>query len=166
MSGLASSQRVWFVVYHPSEERRIRARIKEFQACTLEAKHKWHLVDITKEPSKWLSNHEYSLDYFSHPDAITAIAGELRDHITSVILGVLHAPSVDDNTVVSVVGTGCLFGFGSVSNIISNVENAIKGRLLFFFPGEYDRNQYRFMDARDGFNYMAVPITGSSRMQV
>ena len=27
------------------------------------------------------------------------------------------------------------------------------------FPGDYERNLYRFMDARDGFNYMAVPIT-------
>jgi hypothetical protein len=33
--------------------------------------------------------------------------------------------------------------------------------LLFFFPGEYVGNVYRFMEARDGFNYMAVPITST-----
>jgi hypothetical protein len=33
--------------------------------------------------------------------------------------------------------------------------------MLVFFPGEYTNNVYRFMDARDGFNYMAIPITST-----
>jgi hypothetical protein len=39
-------------------------------------------------------------------------------------------------------------------------EDSVLGRMLVFFRGEYTGNVYRFMDARDGFNYMAVPITG------
>ena len=31
----------------------------------------------------------------------------------------------------------------------------------FVCDGEYAGNVYRFMDARDGFNYMAVPITAT-----
>ncbi len=46
-----------------------------------------------------------------------------------------------------------------VSSLIERVEDGVRGRLLIFFPGEYANNVYRFMDARDGFNYMAVPIT-------
>ena len=53
------------------------------------------------------------------------------------------------------------FGFIQVSRLIGRVEESIPGRLLVFFPGEYRQNVYRFMDARDGFNYMAVPITSS-----
>jgi hypothetical protein len=31
--------------------------------------------------------------------------------------------------------------------------------LLVFFPGQFDNNNYRLLDARDGWNYLAVPIT-------
>jgi len=48
-----------------------------------------------------------------------------------------------------------------VSSLIERVEDSVLGRLLIFFPGEYAGNVYRFMDARDGFNYMAVPITST-----
>lgn len=164
--GIASSQRVWFLVYHPSEERRIRAHIKDFEASTLEAQHKWHSVDITESPSAWLSKHEYAVEYFIHPDAIAGVEDELREYVASTLLTALSKQSIDENTVVAVIGTGSLLGFGTVSSVVSSIESSIRGRLLVFFPGEYDNNQYRFMDAREGFNYMAIPITGSSRMQI
>jgi hypothetical protein len=41
------------------------------------------------------------------------------------------------------------------------VEGNIRGRLLIFFPGPFDRGNYRLLDARDGWNYHAVPITAS-----
>jgi len=28
-----------------------------------------------------------------------------------------------------------------------------------FFPGQLEQNNYRLLDARDGWNYMAVPIS-------
>ena len=33
------------------------------------------------------------------------------------------------------------------------------GRLLVFFPGSYENNNYRLLDGYDGWNYLAVPIT-------
>lgn len=38
------------------------------------------------------------------------------------------------------------------------VEPHIRGRLLVFFPGVYEHENYRLLDARDGWNYRAVPI--------
>ena len=35
----------------------------------------------------------------------------------------------------------------------------IRGRLALFFPGDVDNNNYRLLDARDGWNYLAIPIT-------
>ena len=35
----------------------------------------------------------------------------------------------------------------------------VAGRLLIFFPGSYENNNYRLLDAYDGWNYLAVPIT-------
>ena len=73
---------------------------------------------------------------------------------------------VDEATVVAIYGVAGLFGFMKTSELVSKVEVVIRGRLLVFFPGEYERNLYRFMDARDGFNYMAVPITCSERLPI
>jgi hypothetical protein len=46
-----------------------------------------------------------------------------------------------------------------MSRVLKLVESDIRGRLAVFFPGSFDRNNYRLLDARDGWNYMAVPIT-------
>jgi hypothetical protein len=35
---------------------------------------------------------------------------------------------------------------------------AVPGRLLVFFPGRYEGNSYRLLDARDGWSYRATQI--------
>lgn len=60
---------------------------------------------------------------------------------------------------VAVFGVGTLFGFARISQILKMIETEIRGRLVIFFPGQFDRNNYRLLDARDGWNYLAVPIT-------
>ena len=52
-----------------------------------------------------------------------------------------------------------IYGFTKVSLLLKEVVHDIRGRLLLFFPGEYDNNNYRLLDARDNWNYLAVPIT-------
>ena len=39
------------------------------------------------------------------------------------------------------------------------VNQAYLENLVVFFPGQKDDNNYRLLDARDGWNYMAVGIT-------
>ena len=70
----------------------------------------------------------------------------------------MTAPDVDDNTVVALSGVGSLFGLTKTSDVLDQVTDAIRGRLLVFFPGRYENSQYRLLDARDGWNYLAVPI--------
>ena len=74
----------------------------------------------------------------------------------------------DPDGVVGLLGAGTLFGLGDavkVSALLNAVNDAIAGRLLVFFPGEHEGNSYRLLDARDGWNYLAIPITanGSGR---
>jgi hypothetical protein len=71
----------------------------------------------------------------------------------------LVASEVDENTVVAVHGVASLFGFTKLSLVLKEVEHNIRGRLVLFFPGEFENNNYRLLDARDGWNYLAVPIT-------
>ena len=140
------------------------AHIQEFQVATIHAGHKWHSVDLTVLPAKWLAENPDRDEYFAEPAALQAVEEEIRAHAIDIIRDALYASGVDDETVVAVQGVGALFGFSHVSPIISGVEDSIRGRLLVFFPGEYERNLYRFMDARDGFNYMASPITSNESM--
>ena len=72
---------------------------------------------------------------------------------------ILQKPEVTPNTVVAILGAGALFGFARISQILKLVEGDILGRLVVFFPGQFERNNYRLLDARDGWNYLAVPIT-------
>ena len=90
---------------------------------------------------------------------VRALVVPVRRKIEPEVLGATTIRAVDENTVVAVQGIACLFGFIRVSDVVNAVEASIRGRLLVFFPGEYANNNYRLLDARDGWNYLAIPIT-------
>ena len=64
------------------------------------------------------------------------------------------------DTVVAMLGAGALFGVARVSTVIEGIKESVPGRLLVFFPGEHhpENHTYRLLDARDGWNYLAVPL--------
>lgn len=157
---MAGMQRVWFAVYPPSEERRVRARLPQFEALTLEANHGWTTVDLTGLLPEWISTHEYREGIFAEPEHFSANS-ELEDLAVARVREGCAAEEANSDSVVAVTGLATLFDFMRVSSLISRVEDSVAGRLLILFPGEYSGNVYRFMDARDGFNYMAVPITST-----
>jgi hypothetical protein len=66
--------------------------------------------------------------------------------------------SAGQNAVVALTGVGALYGFMHVSEVVRAVEPDIEGRLLVFFPGSKDEHNYRLLDARDGWNYLAHSI--------
>jgi hypothetical protein len=163
-ANVADRQRVWFAIYPPSEERRLRVRLPQFEYDTRDAHHDWHLIDITHAPARWLAGHEYREGYFESPEALPAVEVELRESVVKEIRAVLRGPGANDQAVVAVLGAGSLFGFSHVSAVAGDLEGDIRGRMLVFFPGVHRDKTYRFMDARNGFNYMAVPIDCSERM--
>lgn len=158
VSGLAGKQRVWLAVYPPAEERRVRAQLTDFANATIDAKHGWQLVDVTRVFPEWLASQKYRDRYFANPELLDA-RGPIESLVTQQLAAACEA--CDENSVVAVQGAGSLFDFIRISSVLDAVESSIRGRLLVFFPGERQQNIYRFMDARDGFNYMATPITCS-----
>jgi hypothetical protein len=159
---LAGPQRVWFAVYNKSEERRLRRRLEEFEISTRRAEHRWKTVDVTDSFAQWLAHHEYRDGYFENPEHLegpSPVIDEFKDAVVRQVSDALKASDTDENTVVAVYGVASLFGFVKVSELVAAVEADIRGRLLVFFPGEYENNTYRFLDAREGWNYLAVPIT-------
>jgi hypothetical protein len=159
-ANVSGKQRVWFAVYPPAEERRLRAHLPQFETNTLEARHGWTTVDLTRLLPEYISAHEYREGIFQEPGYFSANS-ELETVAAERVRQACSREEADTHSVVAVLGLASLFDFMRVSSLIDRVEDSVRGRLLVFFPGEYQRNIYRFMDARDGFNYMAVPITSA-----
>lgn len=156
----SGKQRVWFAVYPPAEERRVRAKLPQFEATTLEANHGWLNVDLTDLLPSWIAAHEYREGIFAEPEHFT-VSNELEELAVKRVRDACSSEDANATCVVAITGLATLFDFMRVSSLIEHVEDSVRGRLLVFFPGEYAGNVYRFMDARDGFNYMAVPITAT-----
>lgn len=156
----SGKQRVWFAVYPPAEERRVRASLPQFETHTLEANHGWITVDLTRLLPEWIAEHEYRESIFAEPEHFS-VNSELEALAIERVRQFCSREDVNATTVVAVMGLTSLFDFIRISSLIESVEDSVRGRLLILFPGEYAGNVYRFMDARDGFNYMAVPITST-----
>lgn len=148
-------------VYPPEDERRLRLHLQEFETATSGAGHGWALIDITSEFEQWMATHEYRDAYFANPKLIQPELPGFLDHLVKEVRETLSGVG-DEGTVVGLLGGGSLFGLGDhvkVSALVERVEDLISGRLLVFFPGEVDQNNYRLLGGRDGWNYHAVLIT-------
>ena len=155
--GLAGQQKVWFAVYEPEQERRLRLRVLEFEQLTRQAGHEWSLIDVTDSFGRWLEGEEYRDAYFEDPEILADRMDDFAQFVADEVTARLDAAGDDD--VVGLLGVGALFGLTSVSKLVQDVAPRIHGRLLVFFPGSYSGSTYRLLDARDGWNYLAVPIT-------
>jgi hypothetical protein len=160
-TNIAGAQRVIMLVYDKELERTLRARKVAFENATRDAGHDWHEVDISTVFADWISRDEYREAYFEAPEDLQLkLEADFAEVVADRIRSTLTLPEVTDNSVVAVFGVGALFGFTRLSKVMKLLEGPeIRGRLLIFFPGQYDRNNYRLLDARDGWNYLAVPIT-------
>lgn len=157
---VAGAQRVVMVVYDKELERTLRARRLAFETATREGGHDWHEVDLSGAFADWMAADEYREEYFASPeDMRLKMDAEFHEHVAERLRTTLRKTEVTSDSVVAVLGVGSLFGFARISQILKMVEPDIKGRLVVFFPGQFERNNYRLLDARDGWNYLAVPIT-------
>jgi len=159
LKSIPGAQKVWFIVYDKTEERRLRMRIDEFDLATRQADHGWRHIDVIDIFGEWMAQQEYKDSYFESPADLENLLPYFKQYVVDQIISVLKADDVDTDTVVAVSGVAGLFGFLHVSDVVNDLLNDIRGRLLVFFPGEYEDQNYRLLDARDGWNYLAVPIT-------
>jgi hypothetical protein len=157
---LAGPQKTIFVVYPKVDERRLRARLELFEIATKETGHSWHLFDFTAVFAQWMAETDYRDEYFREPADLTLkLESDFLQYAAGQLRKVLADESADENSVVAAFGVASLYGFSRVSLLLKEVEREIRGRLVLFFPGEYENRNYRLLDVRDGWNYLAVPIT-------
>jgi len=155
---VSGAQRVVLVVYEKELERTFRARTGEFEQATRRSGHEWKELDCTRWFAEWMAGDEYRDEYFGDPSLLgMKLEGEFKQVVAQRLADELE--TVDDGTVVALLGVASLYGFLRVSELIRGVEQSIHGRLVVFFPGTKDDSNYRLLDARDGWNYLANGIT-------
>ena len=157
---LSGQERVWFLVYEPSEQRKVDLRIGDFEVAARRAGKRWIAISMKKTFPLWMSSHEYRDEYFESPEVLVdQLESEFKEYAIQFIQEQLSASNSDENALIAIHDVSALFGFGRLSEILKGAAQAFKGRVLVFFPGEFSNNQYRLLDARDGWSYLARPIS-------
>ena len=162
---VSGAQRVWLAVYDKEDEQKLRLRLGLFEEATQQTGRHWHALNLTDAFAAWMcspQNASYVEGYFESPELLDdAVLADFKLTVVSQVRIALDQIPNGPDAVLALYGVASLFGFLRISEILPMVEGHIRGRLLVFFPGVYEQDNYRLLDARDGWNYHAVPITPS-----
>ena len=81
---LAAAQRVIFAVYQESDERRLKAKITEFELATRNLNHGWVEFNLTDTFSEWMHSQRYAKSYYKNPKLLHELKKNvLTTHLTS-----------------------------------------------------------------------------------
>ena len=156
---LAPERRVIFCIYEPKDERRFLFHIGEFENVTRGGGHDWFIFDLKNTFAEWLSSERYAKTYFQKPTELRNVLLRYRDYLEERFGIFLKENDPSENSVVALSGLGSLFGLLKVKEVVDRFAPLVEGRLVVFFPGSHEKNQYRLLDGYDGWNYLATPIT-------
>lgn len=158
---VSADERTIFLVYNKQDELKLRARAEEFeQACTTH-NHPWQLLDLTHSFEHWMAEQDYKETYFEDPEYLKGLYGDFADELVEKLIIQVEATQSEDG-VIALLGCGTLFGFASVSGVVEALAEKVTGRLVVFFPGEVENNNYQLLDAKDGWGYHATAISATS----
>ena len=161
--GIAASQRIIMCVYDEQDELKFRAIKGEFEIATTHAGHEWLEYDLTDAFPRWKMANPNAQKSFARPNLFNSLLHTFKKHVVEDFESFIekHAPGISH--VVALTGVGSLFGHLKVKDLLDAISPMVKGRLVVFFPGSYEHNNYRLLDAYDGWNYLAVPITADNK---
>ena len=149
-----------FLVYDPAEQRKIDFRLVDFESATCKTGKKWMEISLKGCFTTWMSEHEYREEYFLDPEnLVDQLEVEFKNYAIEFLQNEITNRNPDDKTLVVIRDVSSLFGFGRLSDILNSLHTDFDGRMMILFPGEFDKNHYRLLDARDGWSYLARPIT-------
>lgn len=158
---LSGAERVWFAVYPPELERKLNQRIDSFRLVTEQSapSRTWMHLSVERRFGEWMAGQEYRETYFARPQRAASLPALFVDELAEQLVAEIRAAALGPDSVVAISGVASLFGILRLSALVKKIEDAVEGRLLVFFPGEYVNHQFRLLDARDGWNYHALAIT-------
>ena len=107
---------------------------------------------------------KYAESYYKKPADLRILLPRYLDYIQLQFKAFLAEKKASATSVVAVQGVGTLFGLLKVKEVVDVLAPLIAGRVVFFFPGTFEKNNYRLLDGYDGWNYLAVPITADKQV--
>lgn len=160
-AAVSADERSIFLVYNKQDELKLRARVEEFEQACIKHNHPWQLLDLTHSFEKWMAAQNYKETYFEDPEYLKGLYGDFAEELVEMLIAQVEASQTVDG-VVALLGCGTLFGFASVSGVVETLAEKVSGRLVVFFPGEVQNNNYQLLDAKDGWGYRATAISATS----
>jgi hypothetical protein len=158
-SSASGTERVWYLVYPPDEERRLRRHAPAFRDATRNAGYQWIEEDLAPTFSRWFADHSRRERVLRSPASrLPQLIGSFERHLEERVRQILTSEA-GPKTVVALFGLGGLYGITSVSQLVKAIADDVPGRLVGFFPGRYDGQAYHLLNGDGDWNYMAVPIT-------
>jgi hypothetical protein len=160
VNSLSGHERVLFIIFDPTEIRKIEYRIGEFEIATRKAGKRWVSISLKNCFPTWMAEHPYKEEYFGDTEALVdQLESEFKQFAIDYLRSEIEKSNSDEKTLIALREVSAIYGFARLSDILNGCSNSFKGRMLVFFPGEYDKNHYRLLNARDGWSYLARPIT-------
>ena len=147
------------IVYDKELERDILAHKDEFEIATKQANHDWYRVNSLRRSLNGLQLLSTGMPTSSRQTICSSSSNRSSQDSSLTRSGRFSIAKTVRASVVAVYGVGALLVLLACLQVLKLVEPSIRGRLVIFFPGQYEQNNYRLLDARDGWNYLAVPIT-------
>ena len=129
--------------------------------ATKDADHEWLECDLTGAFAEWMASTEYREAYFEAPqDLELKLEEDFLEHVAGRVRETLTAPEAGDGSVVAVFGRRVPVRVRPRFGIDGDDRTGRKGphrRVLS--PASTRTATIDLLDARDGWNYLAVPIT-------
>lgn len=160
----AAMQRVWFCVYSEKDELALRAKLEEFELLTVQSGKKCLFYDLSDDFAQWLSTQRYAKGYFEKPVLLKTIMPSFKAYLVARITECIQKGNANQDTVFALYGLGSIYGFIKAKELVEKIAPLVKGRLVVFFPGSYENNNYRLLDGYDGWTYLAIPITADKQL--
>ena len=144
---------LWYLKEH---ERRVRGRIGEFRLAAIGAGKGWRELDLSPLFGEWIAQQAWFEGAAKRPLTLSTVIGQFEAATAKRVREELGACGKDD--ILALTGVASLFGLIRAQDLISKITDAVPGRLLVTFPGVHRDGIYRLLNARDGYNYLAIPI--------
>lgn len=151
--------RVWILWYDKTQERRVRGRFGEFREVAEREGKGWTEFDLAPEFARWVAHQKWFERAARKPNTLSTVLPQFEEELVARVRDALDRCGPND--LFALTGAASLFGIMRASTLIARVADAIPGRMLVAFPGTHQNGIYRLLDARDGWNYLAVPIPPS-----
>ncbi|MCW0208268.1 MAG: DUF1788 domain-containing protein, partial [Achromobacter sp.] len=110
--------------------------------ATLAAGHGWQHFDLTDTFAQWLGSQRYAQKYFEKPELLGTLLPKYLEFLGNQFASFVEQAGADHNTVVAVSGVGSVFGLTKVKDIVDAFAPRVGGRLLVFFPGSFENDNY------------------------